>query len=89
VTARSKKTDAARPVVSGSCPTDFASRVNARLDALRVRLERPDALVEVVRGANTPLDPHQMAAWLVWQAGEWLAAPYPAGPSWCQTSMAR
>jgi GAF domain-containing protein len=46
-----------------------------QLDSLRTRVERSDALIEVVRGANTSLDPHQVAAWLVWQAGEWLPAP--------------
>jgi diguanylate cyclase (GGDEF)-like protein len=46
-----------------------------QLDALQARVEGSDALIEVVRGANTSLDPHQVAAWLVWQAGDWLPAP--------------
>jgi diguanylate cyclase (GGDEF)-like protein len=46
-----------------------------QLDSLQTRLEHSDALIEVVRGANTSLDPHQVAAWLVWQAGDWLPAP--------------
>ena len=54
---------------------DFASHVNAQRESLQAQLERPDALIEVVRGANTSLDPNQVAAWLVWQAGQWLSAP--------------
>ena len=62
-------------MVSGARPTDFASHVEARLDALQARLERPDAVIEAVRGANNSLDPQQVGIWLVWQAGQWLPAP--------------
>jgi diguanylate cyclase (GGDEF)-like protein len=62
-------------MVSASDRHDFASRVSAQRDSLQARLERPDALIEAVRGANTSLDPHQVAAWLVWQAGQWLSVP--------------
>jgi hypothetical protein len=62
-------------MVRGAHGTDFAPRLEPRLDALQSRLERPDAVIEAVRGANTSLDPQQVAAWLVWQAGEWIPAP--------------
>ena len=62
-------------MVSGARSTDFASRIEAHLGALRARLEMPDALIEAVRGASTSLDPHQVGVWLVWQAGEWMPAP--------------
>ena len=75
VTPRSRKPDATRPKDSGSRALDFASRITMQLDSLQARVERPEALIEVVRGAHASLDPHQVAAWLVWQAGEWLPAP--------------
>ena len=75
VTPISTKSDAAHTMVSGARPTDFASHVEARLDALQARLERPDAVIEAVRGANNSLDPQQVGVWLVWQAGQWLPAP--------------
>jgi len=62
-------------MVSGASRTDFASRVQADLRSLRTRLEQPGALIGAVRGANVSLDPFQVAAWLVWQAGEWIPAP--------------
>ena len=62
-------------MVSGARRTDFASRVEAHLGSLRARLERPDVVIEAVRGASTSLDPHQVGVWLVWQAGEWIPAP--------------
>ena len=71
----STKPDAAYAMVSGASSTDFASRVQARLRALLARVEQRDAVIEVVRGANTSRDPRQVAAWLVWKAGEWIPAP--------------
>ena len=62
-------------MVSPSDRQDLASRVDAQRASLQAQLERPDALIEVVRGANTTLDPHQVAAWVVWQADQWLPAP--------------
>ena len=62
-------------MVTGARRTDFASRVEARLDSLQARLERPDAVIEAVRGANSSLDPQQVGVWLVWQAGQWIPAP--------------
>lgn len=75
MTPPSPKSHADYPMDAGSPSDDFASRVRAQLDALQTQLEHPDALIEVVRGANASLDPHQVAAWLVWQAGQWLHAP--------------
>ena len=72
MTPRSRNPGFAHSKSSGSDSHDFASCVNVQLESLQARLERPDALIEVVRGANTSLDPHQVAAW---QAGQWLPAP--------------
>ena len=62
-------------MVSGARRTDFASRVQEHLRSIQARLERHDALIDVVRGANNSLDPAQVGAWLVWQAGEWIPSP--------------
>jgi len=62
-------------MVRGARRLDFASRVKARLRSLEARLERRDALIEVVRGANATLEPEKVGAWLVGQADEWIPAP--------------
>lgn len=54
---------------------DFASRIKARLRSLRTRLERRDAMIDVVREANAALDPRKVGVWLVRQADEWIPAP--------------
>ena len=62
-------------MVRGARRIDFASRLKARLRALRARLERPDAVIEAVRDANATLDPQKVASWLVRQADDWIPAP--------------
>jgi diguanylate cyclase (GGDEF)-like protein len=62
-------------MVRGARRPDFASRIKVRLRTLRVRLERRDALLEVVREANATLDPQKVGLWLVRQAEEWIPAP--------------
>ncbi|MBI4263640.1 MAG: sensor domain-containing diguanylate cyclase [Acidobacteria bacterium] len=62
-------------MVRGARRIDFASRLKARLRALRARLERPDAVIQAVRDANATLDPQKVAAWLVGQADQWIPAP--------------
>jgi diguanylate cyclase (GGDEF)-like protein len=54
---------------------DFASHVKGQVRALKARLDRRNALVEVVRDAHATLDPQKVAAWLVRQADEWIPAP--------------
>jgi len=41
---------------------------------LQAHLEPPGSVIEVVRGSNTSLDPHQIGVRIVWRAGEWLSA---------------
>jgi diguanylate cyclase (GGDEF)-like protein len=62
-------------MVRGARHLDFASRLKARLRALRAHLERPGTVLDTVRDANATLDPHKVASWLVRQAGEWIPAP--------------
>jgi diguanylate cyclase (GGDEF)-like protein len=42
---------------------------------LTARLERRNALVEIVRDAHATLDPHKIATWLIRQADDWIPAP--------------
>ena len=59
----------------GANRLDFASHVKVQLRALKSRLVRRNALIEVVRDANASRDPQKVAAWLVRQADEWIDAP--------------
>jgi diguanylate cyclase (GGDEF)-like protein len=59
----------------GARRLDFASHVKGQIRALKARLDRRNALVEVVRDAHATLDPQKVAAWLVRQADEWISAP--------------
>jgi len=62
-------------MVRGAHRIDFASRLKARLRALRARIEHPDAVIKTVRDANATLDPQKVASWLVRQADDWIPAP--------------
>ena len=62
-------------MVRGARRLDFSSYVKARIRTLRTRLERRNALVEVVRDAHASLDPQKVATWLVRQADDWIPAP--------------
>jgi len=62
-------------MVRGIRRADFAARLKGRLRTLRTRVERRDAVIEVVRQANASLDPQNVATWLVGQAQEWIPAP--------------
>ncbi|HEY5618878.1 MAG TPA: GGDEF domain-containing protein [Vicinamibacterales bacterium] len=59
----------------GARRLDFASHVKAQLRTLKARLERRNALIEVVRDAHATRDPQKVAGWLVRQADEWIQAP--------------
>jgi diguanylate cyclase (GGDEF)-like protein len=59
----------------GATRLDFASHVKAQLRTLKSRLERRNALIEVVRDVNATRDPQKLAAWLVRQADDWIHAP--------------
>ncbi len=43
--------------------------------ALRSRIERRDALLDVVRAVNTTLDPARLADLVVQRAATWVPAP--------------
>jgi diguanylate cyclase (GGDEF)-like protein len=59
----------------GASRLDFSSHVKAQLRTLKSRLERRNALIDVVRDANGTRDPQKVSAWLVRQADEWIHAP--------------
>jgi diguanylate cyclase (GGDEF)-like protein len=54
---------------------DLASRLRAFQRALRSRVERRDALIEIVRAVNTTLDPSKVADFIVDCAATWIPAP--------------
>jgi diguanylate cyclase (GGDEF)-like protein len=55
---------------------DFAARLKGRTRTLRVRLERRETFIDVVRAANATRDPVRLAESLVQQAERWIPAPY-------------
>ena len=71
----STKRDAAPRAARGTRRLDLAARLKGRTRALRARVERRDAFIEVVREANATLDPRKVAEWMVGQAQSWLPAP--------------
>jgi diguanylate cyclase (GGDEF)-like protein len=61
---------------SGAAPgLDLAKRLRVFQHALRSRLERRDALLDIVRAVNTPLDPARLAELIVERAATWVPAP--------------
>jgi diguanylate cyclase (GGDEF)-like protein len=60
------------PTTSG---LDFASRLRVLQRVLRGRVERRDALIEIVRGVNATLEPSKIGDVLVDRASTWLPAP--------------
>ena len=54
---------------------DFTTRLKARQRTLRARIERREAVLEAVRGANETLNPETVAEWIVGQAEGWVTAP--------------
>ncbi len=59
----------------GARRPDFSGHVKAQLRALKTRLDRRNLVIDTVRDVNATLDPQKVAAWLVRQADEWIAAP--------------
>jgi diguanylate cyclase (GGDEF)-like protein len=55
--------------------SDFASRLRATQRTLRSRLERRDALIEMVRGVGATIEPAGIADFLITHAATWLPAP--------------
>jgi len=54
---------------------DLATRLRLFQRALRSRVERRDALIEIVRAVNTTLEPSKVADFIVDRAATWIPAP--------------
>jgi hypothetical protein len=54
---------------------DFASRIEQQLDELRARFAHGPAVLDAFRAASASLQPQEVAAWLVREAGIWIPAP--------------
>jgi len=54
---------------------DFAARLRTFQRASRGRIERRDALLDIVRAVNTTLEPPQIAELVLERAATWLPAP--------------
>jgi two-component system, cell cycle response regulator len=54
---------------------DLATRLRVFQRALRGRVERRDALIDIVRGVNATLEPPRIAEVIVDRASTWLPAP--------------
>src|SRR6185436_16967580 len=54
---------------------DLASRLRLFQRALRSRVERRDALIDIVRGVNATLEPQKIAEVIVDRAATWLPTP--------------
>jgi len=54
---------------------DLATKLRVFQRVLRSRVERRDALIEIVRGVNTTLEPARVAEIIVEQAATWVPAP--------------
>src|SRR5215212_10795277 len=54
---------------------DLATKLRVFQRALRQRVERRDALIDVVRGVNTTLEPARVAEIIVERATTWVPAP--------------
>jgi two-component system cell cycle response regulator len=62
--------------ISRSTPNlDLSTRLRVFQRAIRSRVERRDALIEVVRLVNTTLDPERLASLIAERAATWVPAP--------------
>src|SRR5438093_6847674 len=55
---------------------DLAMRLRVFQRALRSRVERRDALVDIVRAVSATLEPDKIAGLVVDRAASWIPAPY-------------
>ena len=81
VRSRPKVAPYRRPVAAQS-KADLAAKVRGLQPALRRRIERRDALLDIVRAVNTTLDPRRIADLIVDRAVTWIPAPCWAVVSW-------
>ena len=54
---------------------DLATRLRVFQRALRSRIDRRDALIDIVRAVNTTLEPPKIAELIVERASTWLPTP--------------
>src|SRR6267378_157922 len=54
---------------------DMAARLRVFQRALRSRVERRGALLDILRAVNTTLEPHRIAEFVVERAALWVPAP--------------
>src|SRR3954463_6249180 len=54
---------------------DLSTRLRVFQRALRSRVERRDALIDIVRGVNATLEPQKIAEVIVDRAATWVPAP--------------
>src|SRR5579864_6883530 len=54
---------------------DLATRLRVFQRALRSRVERRDALIDIVRGVNATLEPVKIADAIAQRAATWVPAP--------------
>src|SRR5438093_13421832 len=54
---------------------DLATRLRVFQRALRSRVERRDALVDIIRAVSTTLEPDRIAELIVDRAASWIPAP--------------
>jgi diguanylate cyclase (GGDEF)-like protein len=63
------------PTLAPAAGLDLSARLKTFQTALRSRLERREALVDVVRAVNASLEPARIAELVVERAGTWIPAP--------------
>src|SRR5438094_7470309 len=54
---------------------DLSTKLRVFQRALRSRVERRDALLDIVRAVNTTLEPTKVADLIVYRASTWITAP--------------
>src|SRR4051794_40634142 len=59
----------------GTSALDLAMRLRVLQRALRSRVERRDALLDIVRAVNTTLEPNKIAELVLDRAASWVPAP--------------
>ena len=72
---RPSKTARPSGALAASSRLDLSARLRALQRALRLRVERRDALLDMVRAVNATLDPGKIAELIVDRASTWVPAP--------------
>src|SRR3990170_5660913 len=72
---RKSRSKVRRTVAGTSARIDLAARLRTHHRTLRGRVERRDALLDIVRAVNTTVEPPKIAESIVDQASRWVPAP--------------